>query len=133
MGRKLLSKFAEFFRSGQILKHWNATTLALIPKYHVLRITDFWPILCFNTMYKVISNLLAGRLQNLLPSVISQSQSLFIPGTLMVENVLLATKMLHGYKWKNLNPKLCLSLIFRKLLTEYDGIDDGHSSRYQPT
>jgi len=69
-----------------------------------------------NTLYKVIARLLTDRLQKLLSCVISPSQSAFLPGRLLAENVLLATEMVHGYNWRNISPRGMLKVIFEKLL-----------------
>lgn len=88
----------EFFLSGKLLKQWNATTLVLIPKIsNASDMSDFRPISCLNTVYKVISKLMAKRLQQIISQVISPSQSAFIPGRLLAENVLLATEIVPGY------------------------------------
>ncbi|CAL9248339.1 unnamed protein product, partial [Arabidopsis halleri] len=92
VGYEVTEAVLEFFRSDSLLRQWNATTLVLIPKSpNAARTTEFRPISCLNTVYKVISKLLASRLQNLLPQFISSSQSAFLPGRLLGENVLLAT------------------------------------------
>lgn len=51
---------------------------------------DYRPIACCNVLYKVVSKIPANRLKKLLPSIISENQSAFIKGRLLMENVLLA-------------------------------------------
>ncbi|KAL1192896.1 Secreted RxLR effector protein 78 [Cardamine amara subsp. amara] len=115
LGPEVISAIREFFITCQILKQWNATTLALIPKIsNASSVTEFRPISCSNTLYKVISKLLASRLQDLLPSVISHTQSAFIKGRLLVENVLLATEIIQGYGRKNIEPRAMLKVDIRK-------------------
>ena len=92
IGLDMISAVSEFFHFGSLLKQWNATVLTLIPKkMNATSISDFRPISCCNTTYKVISKLLASRLKQVLPLIISNTQSAFIPGRLMIENVLMAT------------------------------------------
>lgn len=92
VGPELIDAVSEFFKSGQMLKQWNATTIMLIPKItNASSTSDFRPISLCNTVYKVISKLLAGRLKSLLPLIISNAQSAFHPGRLLAKNVLLAT------------------------------------------
>ncbi|KAG7529879.1 Reverse transcriptase domain [Arabidopsis suecica] len=115
VGPELVEAVSEFFRSGQLLKQWNATTIILIPKIpNASSTSDFRPISLCNTVYKVISKLLAGRLQSLLPSVISNAQSAFLPGRLLAENVLLATELVNGYSRKNIGPRGMLKVDLRK-------------------
>ncbi|XP_019094392.1 PREDICTED: uncharacterized protein LOC109129866 [Camelina sativa] len=46
--------------------------------------------------------------------VISPSQSAFLPGRSLAENVLLATKLVHGYNWRNISPRGMLKVDLRK-------------------
>ena len=115
IGPEVVDAVTKFFNSGQMLKQWNATTLILIPKIpNASSTSDFKPISLCNTMYKVISRLLAGRLQSLLPFFVSNAQSAFLPGRLLAENVLLATELVNGYGRKNIGPRGMLKVDLRK-------------------
>lgn len=115
IGPEFVEAVSEFFSSGQILKQWNATTIILIPKVpNASTTSDFRPISLCNTIYKVISRLLAGRLKDILPEVISNAQSAFLPGRLLAENVLLETEIVEGYSRKNIGPRGMLKVELRK-------------------
>ncbi|CAA7026594.1 unnamed protein product [Microthlaspi erraticum] len=115
VGGEVTAAVKEFFSSEKLLKQWNATNLVLIPKItNASRTTDFRPISCLNTLYKVISKLLAKRLKSVLPSVISHSQSAFLLGRLLSENVLLATEIVQGYNMPNVSPRGMLKVDLRK-------------------
>lgn len=71
----------------------NFTILTLIPKSPgASMITDYRPISCLNTLYKVVSRLLVRRLKPLLPTLILPSQTAFVKDRLLVENTVLAAK-----------------------------------------
>ncbi|KAL9816934.1 putative RNA-directed DNA polymerase [Arabidopsis thaliana] len=76
--------------------------------------SDFRPITCLNTVYKVVSKLLAARLKAILPPIISHCQSAFMPGRLLLENILLATEIVQGYNKKNISPRAMLKVDLRK-------------------
>lgn len=115
VGAEVTEAILEFFRSGSILKQWNSVNLVLIPKkLNASQTTDFRPISCLNTVYKVISKLLASRLKEILPLMISKSQSAFLPRRLLAENVLLATDLVNGYNTQALSPRGMLKVDLRK-------------------
>lgn len=115
VGAEVTAAVTEFFTSGSLLKQWNSTSLVLIPKtQNASSVTEFRPISCLNTVYKVISKLLATRLQALLPLAISHNQSTFLSGRLLTENVLLATEIVQGYNRSNISPRAMLKVDIRK-------------------
>ena len=115
VGAEVTEAVLEFFRSGRLLKQWNSANLVLIPKkLNASLTTDFRPISCLNTVYKVISKLLASRLKEILPLLVSKAQSAFLPGRLLAENVLLATDLVNGYNSQAVSPRGMLKVDLRK-------------------
>lgn len=115
IGPEVTEAILEFFKSGRLLKQWNSASLVLIPKItNASLTTDFRPISCLNTLSKVISKLLASRLQEILPLMVSKAQSAFLPVRLLAENVLLATDLVKGYNTQALSPRGMLKADLRK-------------------
>ena len=87
-----------FFMFGFMSRGVSFTILTLIPKVVPANtMKDFRPIACCNILYKVISKILAKRLKILLPEAIEPSQSAFIKGRLLLENILLGSELVNGY------------------------------------
>ena len=78
-------------------------------------IQDFRPISCLNTLYKVISRILADRLKYTLPDLVLPNQTGFIKNRLLLENVLLASEVLNGYHKKNRSPRITLKIDISKV------------------
>lgn len=72
------------------------TQINLVPKKtYALKVSDYRPISLRNVSMKIITKVLANRLSECLPQVISQSQSAFIKGRLFTDNIILAHKATH--------------------------------------
>lgn len=73
-------------------------------------------------LYKVIANVLSNRLKVILPWIISENQSAFVPGRNISDNVLVAFELLHFTKQKKrgLEGNVALKLDVSKT---YDWVD----------
>ncbi|CAJ2652147.1 unnamed protein product [Trifolium pratense] len=77
----VVSAVLQFFSYGWILPNFNSNTMILIPKNESADTIDqFRPIALANFKFKIISEVLADRLAQILPSIISKEQRGFIHG-----------------------------------------------------
>ena len=99
IGPSLISEIQAFFRTGRLPSATNNTHVRLIPKLTGAKlISDFRPIALCNIVYKVITKIISLRLKPTLQDIISETQSAFVPGRAISDNVLITHEILHYLK-----------------------------------
>ena len=95
--KDLVDMVNNFLVSGIMDTRLNITNIFMIPKTEMpTRMTKLRPISLCNVGYKIISKVLCQRLKICLPSLISETQSVFVPRWLISDNILIAQEMFHG-------------------------------------
>uniref|UniRef100_A0A2N9FI47 CCHC-type domain-containing protein n=1 Tax=Fagus sylvatica TaxID=28930 RepID=A0A2N9FI47_FAGSY len=99
VGEDVSLAIQDFFQSGRMLGSINFTNIVLIPKVKNPEfMSQFRRISLCNVLYKIASKVLVNRMKVILPRVISDSQSAFVPGRLISDNVIMAFEVLHYLK-----------------------------------
>ncbi|XP_059627374.1 uncharacterized protein LOC132270192 [Cornus florida] len=113
---------AGFFENGNLLSKFNHTNIVLIPKIPTpILVSHFWPISLCNVSYRIIAKVMTNRLKGIIESIISESQSAFIAGRHITDNILITHEILHYLKnkWKGRNaflaPKLDMSKAYNRV------------------
>lgn len=105
----------EFFTKGQLLKSWNHTLIALVPKMpHASKVQDYRPISCCNVFYKVISKLLASRLAEVTDYILHPAQAAFVKGRNITDNIHLGQELMRNYTRKRISPRCFMKVDLQK-------------------
>ncbi|CAN1159330.1 LINE-1 retrotransposable element ORF2 protein [Linum perenne] len=124
VGEDVLDAMNDFFCSGKLHPSVNSTILTLIPKKpNATSMRDYIPISCCNTIYKALSKVLANRICSVLPSLVGYSQSAFIKGRMISDNVILAHELLSRYSQKTVSPRCALKI---DLMKAFDSVEWGY-------
>ena len=121
VGKDVISAVKSFFTTSVLPRQVNATVISLIPKVSGAdKLSDFRPISLCNTVYKVISKIIASRLQDLTPDIVQRNQVGFVKGRILSENVLLASELVSDFNKEGTVTRGCLQIDITKA---YDNVD----------
>ncbi|KAL0013771.1 hypothetical protein SO802_000840 [Lithocarpus litseifolius] len=102
VGKDVISIVLNALNSGTVQESFNSTFIALIPKVkkNLKQVANFRPISLCNVVYKLIAKVVVNYLKKNSTHVIDDSQSVFLSGRLITDNVLMAFETLHYLKRK---------------------------------
>ncbi|KAK3199090.1 hypothetical protein Dsin_022505 [Dipteronia sinensis] len=94
-----MSFLQDFHRFNTGVKDINQTFITLIPKtLNPSVLGDYRPISLVNSLYKVLSKVLANRIKRVMNSVIGEYQSAFVKGCQIMDSFIIAEEIIQ--KWK---------------------------------
>ena len=96
VGANVIDCVLEILNTGVMPCGVNETYICLIPKTKApSKISEHRSINLCNVIYKIVFKVHANRLKRILIEVIDESQSAFVPGRLITDNVLVAFETMH--------------------------------------
>lgn len=123
IGEKVTQAILQFFDNEKLLKEINCNTITLVPKVsNPTYVREYRYIACCTTMYKIIAKILTVRLKIVADSLVGPSQSAFIAGRSILDNVIMAHELVKGYTQKGLLPRCLIKIDIRKT---YDSVEWG--------
>ena len=95
----MLAAVLNCLNSGSFPQSLNNTFITLIPKVKSpTLVSEFRHISLYNTLYKIVSKVVANKLKRILPNLILKSQSAFQSDKVISDNILVAFETLHHMK-----------------------------------
>ena len=100
VGPNVIEAVLSVIHSGYYLQKMNFTNIVLIPKKKKKKkktqiMFDYHPISLEKVVSRIVSKVIANRLKTILPNVISDAQSAFVPNRLITNNTTVAFEVLH--------------------------------------
>ena len=89
IGDALLASLNSAYEKGMLSNSQKQAVITLLPKpdKDLLKLSNWRPVSLLNTDYKLASRCIAKRLENILPLIIHENQSAFIPGRKIIDNI----------------------------------------------
>ena len=96
VGDSVKEEIRKVFLSRKILDYLNSTSIVLIPKIQCPEsINNYRPISLCNSVYKIITKIIVGRLRPYLDKLIGPCQRAFVPGRRGVDNTIIVQELIH--------------------------------------
>lgn len=122
VGPKITDEIKNFFMTSRFPPRMNETHVRLIPKgIGPKKVANYRPIALCNVYYKIVAKILTKRMHFVLPSIISENQSAFVPGRAITDNVLISHAVLHflrtskATKWRAMAVKTDMSKAYDRI------------------
>lgn len=101
VGHSLTQATIRILEGDEFDKDLAKAFMVLIPKIQTpMTVKHFRPISLCNVSFKVVNKVLVNRLKQLLPAVVSPTQSSFIPGRHITDNIVVCQEMIHTLRNK---------------------------------
>lgn len=98
-GSIVIKEVTSFFQIGMMKEGIAHSNLVLIPKTTApTKVTEFRPISVCNLLYKVISKIIASKMQPWMDVIISKSQTTFIPSKEISKNIIILREIIHSFR-----------------------------------
>jgi len=105
----------QFFTSGWIMPNFNSNTVVLIPKTsNADTMNQYRPIALANFKFKVLSKILADRLSQIMPALISKHQRGFIQGRNIKDYIFTALEAINLLDSKSFGGNIALKVDIAK-------------------
>jgi hypothetical protein len=108
VGPDVTSGVLSVLNSSHLL--WKINHSLIPKKKNPDKMSDYRPISLCNVIYKLISKVLANRMKTVLEGIISDSQSAFVPGRLITDNVAVAFEIMNSLKNRRFGSKGLMAL-----------------------
>lgn len=121
------------FRDRNVPKYLNKTNIVLIPKIQGPEsISNYRPISLCNSVYKIVSKIIVGRIRLFLDQLISPCQAAFVPRRRGVDNTIIVQEIIHTMeKAKGKIGYMALKIDLEKAYDKLEwGFTKGMLSRY---
>ncbi|XP_060190753.1 uncharacterized protein LOC132620044 [Lycium barbarum] len=120
-GTETTKAVKHFFESCLMPRPVNCASVSLIPKVkNPTAMKEYRPISCYTILYKIISKVITARLQQVMPLLVENTQTAFVPGRLINDNIILSHELVKGYGRKGISSICMLKIDMQKA---YDSIE----------
>lgn len=122
VGASVCDFVKKVFVDPAVISEVNQTLLVLIPKTeHPETLKETRPISLCNVIYKLVTKVIANRIKNNLPSIISPNQCAFVKGPHSGDNIIISHEVIHSMRnMKGRKGFMAIKIDFEKA---YDHID----------